>query len=141
MLSQLLCHTSRLLISACKQTYYYVSACRILCSCMVQQQLHVVMHYYACTLTVTRIKLSCATLCGSMSHIHVQHCHAWSACVTIPCLVQLRGTNITLVANFGPVNSFCSIELHVRMRSLGSTQANFKYKIACALKDVVKCEE
>ena len=67
---------------------------------------------------------------------HVQHCHAWPACVAIPCRVQLRG-NITFAHNFLSSKQLCSIELRVHMRSrdtcnceLMSTQTNFKYSTA-----------
>ena len=55
------------------------------------------MHVFANSVTyvLTWIELPCAMLHGCVSHVHVQHCHAWPACVAIPCRVQLRGISVT----------------------------------------------
>ena len=79
----------------------------------VQLQLHVITRYHACTRVVTthgytdkaavchvNYVAACLT---STSNIVMHGQHAW---LYIPYRVQLRGIDVTLVANFYLVNSF-----------------------------------
>ena len=99
----------------------------------VQLQLHIVTRYHACTCVVTWKELQYVTLRGCMSHIHVQHCHAWPACTWLFHSGYSSEVTSHSHACFHCVNSFARSNYVCRCAQetleLTSTETNFEYMI------------